>query len=73
MQLLRNSAVVGAALAVVTAGASGAATVTSDVTANFSVGNQSLFGSGGASEFGASVGVGNSSSKFQLKASTGTR
>ncbi|MEM6310369.1 MAG: VPLPA-CTERM sorting domain-containing protein [Pseudomonadota bacterium] len=71
MQLLRNSAVVGAALAVVTAGASGAATVTSDVTANFSVGNQSLFGSGGASDFGASVGVGNSSSTFQFKASTG--
>lgn len=68
MQFIRYACVASAVFA---AGASGAATVTSDVTADFSVDNQSLFGSGGASDFGASVGVGGSSSTFQFKASTG--
>lgn len=68
MGRVRSFAVLAATLA---AGSAGAATVTSDVTANFSVDNQSLFGSGGASDFGASVGVGNSSSTFQFSASTG--
>ena len=48
-----------------------AATVTNDRLANFSVTNQSLFGSGDASSFGGSTGVGNSSSTFQFGASTG--
>lgn len=68
MRRVRNLIAIGAVL---TAGAAGAATVTSDVTASFSVNNQSLFGSGGGSDFGASVGVGSSTSTFQFGASTG--
>ena len=68
MQVLRSFLTAGCLCA---AGAAGAATVTSNVQASFSVDNQSIFGSGGASDFGASVGVGNSSSTFQFSASTG--
>lgn len=40
------------------------------VTANFSVDNQSIFGSGSASDFSGSAGIGNNSSTFQFSAST---
>jgi len=41
------------------------------ITADFSVANQSLFGSGGTAAFNGSVGVGSNSSTFQFKAATG--
>ncbi|MEO0668038.1 MAG: PEP-CTERM sorting domain-containing protein [Pseudomonadota bacterium] len=57
----------------VSAAATGAfaTTVSTTVTAGFSVSGQSLFGSGGASAFNGSVGFGTSSSTFQFGASTG--
>ncbi|MEL6466968.1 MAG: VPLPA-CTERM sorting domain-containing protein [Pseudomonadota bacterium] len=45
--------------------------MSSDVIASFSVDNQSLFGSGSGADFGASVGIGSSTSTFQFGASTG--
>ncbi len=54
-----------------TASGAFAATVTKTVSADFSVTNQSLFGSGGAAAFNGSVGLGSNTSTFQFKASTG--